>query len=327
MHIFITGIAGFIGQQTAKRALAKGWQVSGMEASAVAAQRTEKELGIPVFVGDISSQDDCNAALKTADIVLNTAAIVQEDGDWNQFRAVNVQGAMNIARSAIRVGVKQYIQLSSVMVYGFHYVPFITEEGLVSGDDNPYCQTKIEAEIALRRLHHNDFAVTILRPGDVYGPGSIPWVIRPLEMMKSWQFLYIDGGKGYFNYVYVDNLIDAIFLATDPKAYGQTFNITDGAVTNKVYFSQLAAMAGITWLPSLPGSVIKPASSLLSGIFERLGKPLRINAQAIRYMQRPHPYSNEKAKIRLGYQPVISLEKGLELTKNWLRSDRPELLT
>ena len=326
MHLFITGIGGFIGRQTARRALERGWTVTGMEANPDTAQEVREELGLEVAVGDISQQEDCNAALQKADVVLNTAAIVQEDGDWARFRAVNVQGALNVARSARRAGARQYIQLSSVMVYGFHYVPYITEEGLVSGDNNPYCQTKIESEIALKRMQADDFAVTIIRPGDVYGPGSVPWVIRPLEMMQQWQFMHIDGGKGCFNYLYIDNLIDAIFLATDAKAYGQTYTVTDGAVTNKEYFNALAEKAGVQWIPSVPSVLIKPAAGILSKVMEGMGRKLQINEQAIRYMLRPHPYSNEKIKKELGYRPKIDLQEGLRLTEEWLRTERSDLI-
>lgn len=326
MHLFITGIGGFIGKRAAELALEKGWEVSGMEASAQKALEAEKLLKVKVFQGDVSKAEDCNRALTKADIVLHTAAIVQEDGDWELFRMVNVEGTLNVARAAKRAGVKQFIHLSSVMVYGFHYVPYITEDGLVSGDQNPYCQTKIESEINLKRLKEDDFAITIIRPGDVYGPGSVPWVIRPLEMMKAWQFMHIDGGKGYFNYVYVDNLLDAIFLAMQPKAYNETFTVTDGAVTNKTYFTKLAQLGGYKWLPDVPAFLLKPVAGLLGGVMQALNRPLQVNEQAIRYMQRPHPYSNEKVKKVLGYHSAVSLEEGLNRTEAWLHQYRPDLL-
>jgi nucleoside-diphosphate-sugar epimerase len=327
MHLFITGIGGFIGKQTAKRALERGWKVSGIDANPDSAQMVQEEFGIDVAVGDISQQVDCNLALQQADVVLNTAAIVQEDGDWVRFRAVNVQGALNVARAAKRAGVKQYIQLSSVMVYGFNYVSHVTEEGLVSGDNNPYCQTKIESEIALKRMQADDFAITIIRPGDVYGPGSVPWVIRPLEMMRQWQFMHIDDGRGCFNFVYIDNLVDAIFLATNSKAYGQTYNVTDGAVTNKEFFNALAEMAGVKWIPSVPSFLVKPMASILSKLMKGVGRKFQVNEQAIRYMLRPHPYSNEKIKRELGYQPKIDLQAGLRLTEEWLKTDRSDLMS
>jgi len=327
MHLFITGVGGFIGKQTARRALQNGWTVSGMEANAGAAEKVREELGIEVSLGDISLQEDCNDALTKADVVLNTAAIVQEDGDWDRFRAVNVQGALHVARAAKRIGVRQYIQLSSVMVYGFHYIPYVTEEGLVSGDNNPYCQTKIESEIALKRMQADDFAITIIRPGDVYGPGSVPWVIRPLEMMQQRQFLHIDGGKGCFNYLYIDNLIDAIFLATDQKAYGHTFTVTDGAVSNKQYFNALAAIAGVKWIPSVPSVLLKPVSGILSKVMEVVGRKLQVNEQAIRYMLRPHPYSSEKIRRELGFRSNIDLQEGLRLTGQWLCKERSDLLS
>jgi nucleoside-diphosphate-sugar epimerase len=325
MHLFITGISGFIGRRAAERALEKGWTVSGMEANETAAQQTANKLGIQVFTGDVSRAEDCNNALQKADIVLHTAAIVKETGDWNRFREVNVDGTVNIARAAKRAGAKHFIHLSSVMVYGFHYPAYVTEEGPVNGDNNPYCQTKIESENALRRLENDGMTITIVRPGDVYGPGSVPWVIRPLEMMHQMQFFHIDGGKGYFNYVYVDNLLNAIFLIIEKKAAG-TFNVTDGAITNKEYFSALGALAGVSFIPDLPSMVIRPLSRVIEQVASWQKKEPLINQQAIRYMQRPHPYSSEKIRQHLGYQPEIDLAKGLALTRTWLLQERPDLL-
>jgi nucleoside-diphosphate-sugar epimerase len=75
MHLFITGIAGFIGRRAAERALEQGWTVSGLEAHATAAEKVAAELKIQVLVGDVSKAEDCNNALQKADIVLHTAAM------------------------------------------------------------------------------------------------------------------------------------------------------------------------------------------------------------------------------------------------------------
>ena len=60
---------------------------------------------------------------------------------------------------------------------------------------------------------------TVIRPTDVYGPGSRPWVILPLETMKAGRFLLPAHGKGIFSPVYIDELVspDKNFLSRNPN--------------------------------------------------------------------------------------------------------------
>ncbi len=237
MVIAISGICGFIGKRIAERALSHGYNVKGMDLDDKAIHFLKKTLFVDAFVGDITNVSHCHTLTANADIIIHTAALVKEDGDWEDFRHINVEGTLLLATSAKNNGVKQFVHLSSVMVYGFDFPPHCTEEATMNGDRNPYCTTKVEAEAAITPLGDENFGITILRPGDVYGPGSIPWIIRPLEMKSSMQFILPDHGNGVFNSLYIDNLIDAIFLCVEEKAYNKTYNVTDDSpVTNKVFF-------------------------------------------------------------------------------------------
>jgi len=80
---------------------------------------------------------------------------------------------------------------------------------VLADENNPYCQTKIEAEKEVLKLNKPDqpenFGVIVIRAGDVYGPGSIPWIVRPVQMMQQKLFAYANDGKGVMNHLYVDN--------------------------------------------------------------------------------------------------------------------------
>lgn len=327
MKIAISGIGGFIGKRAAEKALAKGWQVIGIESNRSIAKEISRALYIDVVKGDIRNEEDCQKAVDKADVIIHTAAVVKEDGNWDTFRAINVIGTENLAKAAKATGAKQFIHLSSVMVYGFHYPKNVDENGPLKGDNNPYCQTKIESEEKLKALADQYFHYTIIRPGDVYGPGSIPWVVRPLEMMKANQFMLIDGGKGYFNPVYIDNLIDAILTCIEQEAFDKTYNVTDNTpMTNQQYFGKLSELSGRSMLPSMPSALLKPLSGMYSKMASFLGIEAQVNPQAIRYMQRPYPYSSSRIRDELGFTSRVSFEKGMELTFNWLKKERPDLL-
>lgn len=228
-NLLITGAGGFIGKQLVEKALSLGYRVRGLEMNPARADELQREYDIDVILGSIADKETRTSALKNIGLVINTAAIMKESGDPEEFRKINVEATYQLADEAKKSGAKVFVQLSSVMVYGFHYPPFVTESGPVDGSASLYAQTKIEGENALLPLNQAPkFGVIILRPGDVYGPGSEPWVVRPLQIMDKGLFALPSGGEGIINLTYVDNLAKAVFLAIDKKVYGEVINITDG---------------------------------------------------------------------------------------------------
>ncbi len=319
--ILITGIGGFIGLRAAELAIEQGMQVRGLQHSAHKAKKAQK-LGAEVTIGSITDPAAAKQACQGVDIVLHTAAVAKESGALEHFREVNVGGTVNIATAARDAGAKTFVHLSSVMVYGFNYPDQVTEAGPLCGENNPYCQTKIEAEKELLQLNAPpDFGIIVIRPGDVYGPGSIFWIVRPLLLMRQRLFMLANGGRGIMNHVYVDNLIDAIFLAIEKEAYGEAFNITDGQETSwKEYFTCLAEIAGVPAPFSLPADVLKFLLRLRCLGNTVLGKKTDTLPEAINFLTRPHAYSISKARNLLSYEPKIDLAEGMQRTQEWLLS-------
>ncbi len=318
--ILITGIGEFIGLRTAQLAIAHGMKVCGMQSTADKAKKAQN-LGAKVIIGNITDSASAELACQGVDIVIHTDEIAKEGGSLEEFRKINVDGTINIAKAAKSAGVKTFIYISSGLVYGFNYPKNITEEGPLSGDNNPYCQTKIEAEKALLELNNSpDFGIIILRAGDVYGPGSIPWIVRPLTMMRQKLFAYAGDGQGIINHVYIDNLVTAIFLAIEKETYGEIFNITDGQETTwKEYFTCLAEMSGLPVPFSLPKDELKLFLKLRYQGQKLFRKQADILPEAVDFMTRPYAYSIEKARKNLSYEPKVNLEEGMRLTQEWVK--------
>jgi nucleoside-diphosphate-sugar epimerase len=317
----VTGIGGFIGLRMAFRAKERGMRVQGLDASPLAADLARRQ-GAEVVVGDVNDAAVVARAARGADVMFHTAAIIEEDGDMSAFRRVNVEGTRTVAEGARAEGVRQFVQLSSVMVYGFSYPRFVDEEGPFRGEGNPYCETKLESDrLALGFHAPGSFEVTVMRAGDVYGARSRPWVLRPLELMRKRIFFLIDGGRGTMNHVHVDNLLDAVFLALERGAAGQAFNVTDGAETTFAdYFGRLARMLGRNRLLSAPGSLVRRGFSLAGRAGARVGLKLPVSPAAVDFVCRPYPYGIERARRVLGYEPRIHLDEGLAEVESTLRS-------
>jgi len=316
----ITGIGGFIGLRMAERAREIGMEIQGLDFDPRVLEQV-RESGFKCFSGDVTNPEDCEQLCRGADIVFNTAATLDAKAPIEVARRINVRGAVNMAEAARKAGARYFVQLSSVMVYGYTYPPYVTEDGPLRGENNPYCQTKIEGERALMGLHQpGEFDVIIIRPGDVYGPRSQPWVLGPATMMSQGKFVAVKNNTGIMNHLHVDNLIDGIFLALEQDAGGETFNLTDGAETTfDDYFAYLEKFVGKK-STRLPAGVLRTLFGAIDFFCRLRNKPSPVDASILSIFMRPHPYSIEKARAQLGYEPRICLEDGMQEVKQHLKA-------
>ncbi|MUG96001.1 NAD-dependent epimerase/dehydratase family protein [Scytonema sp. UIC 10036] len=311
--LFITGIGNFIALRAAQVAIANGMKVRGLEASPLKAQKAQ-ELGVSVFIGSTNDEEVLEKACEGADIVFHTASMNEAGGCIDAFRTVNVDGTVKTATVAKKVGAKTFVHLSSVLVYGFRFPDNVTEEGSLCGENNPFCQTKIESEQEILKFNNpRDFGVILIRAGDIYGPGADVWILRPLKMMQKKKFVLINGGRGICNHVFVDNLIDGVFLAIEKETYGEAFNITDGCKTTwKEYYTQLAKIS------DCPPPMFSVPAVLAKARLRQQGKNADVLPETIDFITRTHSYSIEKARCVLGYEPRINLSEGMAQVREWL---------
>lgn len=322
--IAITGIGGFIGMRMAQHAINLGWIVQGIDLSPKGVQRACL-IGAHAIQGDINNPLALAEVFSGADLVFHTAAVVQEDGPRELYDRVNNQGTRTVCEAARAQGVKRLIHLSSIMVYGFNYPQNVTEEGPFDVAGNIYNETKLSSERIA--LGFNDpeqgFGVIVIRPGDVYGLGSVPWVMRPLEALQKNQFVLPDGGNGVINHVHVDNLIDGVLLAYQHDACGEAFNITDDQATAcNQFFIYLAKMVGQRRLITVPGWLMTRAVQVGDLLLPIFGMESPVKPSAVKFLQRKNKISCEKAKNRLGYKPKIHLEEGMRQLEVELRAAR-----
>ncbi len=275
--------------------------------------------GVEWIRGDIADPAAAARFARGLHSVIHTAARVQEDGPLEDFRHVNVKGSAVIAEAARSAGVRRFVQLSSVMVYGFDYHDGITESGPFDGANNPYCITKIESEAAVLAQSRPGFEVVVVRPGDVYGPGSVPWTLRPVRMMKRHQWLFVDSRRSLVNHVFIDNLVDAILLLEQVGEAGSAYNVTDGVrTTTREFFSFYQELLGIRYLPELPSSLALRALRVAERAATRFDKSLDVNASALAFVLRRGLVDSGRVR-QLGFRPRIALDAGMARTARWLR--------
>lgn len=313
--VFITGASGFIGKALSHYYREQGAIVSGLDFKA------DPEWG--VVAGDLAEPETWRDQLQGVDLVIHTAAIVSNTASIDLAWHVNVKGTVDLLNACAEAGVKRFLQLSSVAAYGFNFPDQVTEDHPLQPMGNTYVDTKIASEHAVLAFHSGGLVdCTIVRPGDVYGPGSRPWAIIPLEMIASGKFLLPAHGEGLFSPVYIDDLVRGIALAAGKdEGRGQIYNISgDGPVSCNEFFSYYARMLGSDKQLRM---VSTRAATLLAETGRRtvqlFGGHTEMGRGAVDMLSRTAGYSIEKARSQLGYKPEMGLQAGMEKTEAWAR--------
>ena len=154
-----------------------------------------------------------------------------------------VLGTRNVVEAAIANGAEAVVVVSTASVFGqprtampiderFPYRPVLGEYG----------RSKAKAErYALNRAKSSgNTRIVVINPSAVYGPSGPLFTEFPARAAREGGFSWIEEGRGKLNYVYVDNLIDALLLAAqNPKAHGERFIINDGVTTFRKFLAPL----------------------------------------------------------------------------------------
>ena len=311
-RVFITGAHGFIGRRLAERYRERGIEVRGVDVSD----------GDGVVAGDVSRPGDWQRHAEGADLVLNTAAVLTLAGDPAEVWNVNVLGTRMALDAAVSAGARRFVQFSSVLAFSWTFPDGVDERYPVRPNGAPYVDTKVASEQVVLQAHAaGEIEVTVVRPGDVWGPRSRPWTILPVEMAKQGKFMLPRGG--IFSPVYVDNLVDGVLLAAErDEGAGQVFTLTDGVgVPNEEFFGHLFRMLGKEGPRVLPRRALTPLAAGVD-VFSRVSRrENEMNANAVQYLARTGTYSIQKARRVLGYEPRVSLEEGFRRTEAWLRAE------
>ena len=315
--VFLTGANGFIARSVATKYREMGAEVCGIDFTAA------PDWG--VVSGDILQPENWKETLAGSDLVIHCAALVSNTCTMEDAWRVNVRGTKLVVDASIAAGVDLFVQVSSGAVYGFTYTDLMTEDAPLLPINHPYVDTKIASEHVVLAAHGSGkINCTIVRPTDIYGPGSRPWVVLPIEMLKAGKFLLPAYGRGIFSPLYIDDLVDGIILASGhEKGKGQIFNLGGNELpTCSEYFIRLARLVGKDKVTCIATPIANSLTDLLGGISRLTGKPSELGKNTMMMLARKNGLSIEKAKNLIGYAPKIDLDEGLVRVEAWLRETK-----
>ena len=298
MHIFITGIAGFLGSNLADYYLKKNFKVSGCDNLVGGSLENVDVNKINFFKADCEDFDMMKKITKNVDILCHAAAYAHEG--LSSFSPVlisnnNVTGSVSVFTAAIVNKIKRIVYCSSMARYGNIKTPFNEDDDLKPVD--PYGVSKVAAENILKILsktHHIQYNIAV--PHNIIGPKqkyddpyrNVVSIMINLMLQQRRPIIYGDGNQKR-TFSDIDDCIYCLDkLLTDPKITSQVVNIGP----DEEYIS-------------------------INELFRLLSNKLKFNLEPKYVEERPNEVkhatcSADKARKILSYKTSVSLDKSLD---------------
>ena len=311
--VLITGANGFIGNTLMRYYKQQGTAVIGVDLHG---------NGDDIIQGDIANPETISHLLEQCDVIVHTAALVSNAMKDSDMWRVNVLATRNLIAAAKHHKVRRFVQISSIVAYGNTAQGELDEDYPVHADGGSYVLTKLASEHAvLAAQASGGIEVVILRPGDVYGPGSRPWIIAPLEAIAKNQFMLPAKGEGFFRPIYVDDLIRGIDLAVrHPAAAGEIFNLScEGYITTKEYFASHYQWLGKKGPMLVSTKVALAVSAIASKVADLMGNLNEASPATVAQLATKSWFSIKKAERILGWKPEIAFEEGIKRSHQWAK--------
>ncbi len=312
--VLVTGANGFVGKPLCLALLEQGQAVR----KAVRGANRQVENCGTVAVGELNDQTDWTHALPGIKVVIHLAARVHVMNDTStdalaEFRRVNVEGALHLARQAVEAGVQRFIFISSIKVNGESTLsghPYTTED--LPAPVDPYGISKREAEDALRQLAiDTGLEVVIIRPPLIYGPGVKANFLSMIRLLDKGVPLPLGAIHNQRSLVALDNLLDLIITCIHhPAAANQTFLVSDGEdlSTPDLLQRTAAALGKKAWLLPVPGFLLAWGATLIGkqAVAQRLCGSLQVDIS--------------KTCTLLDWRPPVKVDEALRKTAHFYSS-------
>ena len=327
--ILITGASGFIGSFIVEEALRREMEVWAA-VRPTSSKRYLQDNRIHFIELDFGSKETLKRQLDghRFDYVVHAAGVTK-CLDKADFKRINTDGTRHLVDALIELGMplKRFVYLSSLSVYGaiHEHMPYqdITENDCPH-PNTAYGKSKLDAERYLDSIG-NDFPYIILRPTGVYGPRERDYFLMAQSINR-----HIDFAVGFsrqdITFVYVLDVVQAVFLAFDRGMSGRKYFLTDGEVYRSADFSDLLKKEmGIGWMLRIvaPVWLLRIVTFFGERISRLTHKPIALNDDKYNILrQRNWRCDIEPTVDELGYHPHYKLAQGVKLTVKWYKRHR-----
>ncbi|HEX4001150.1 MAG TPA: NAD-dependent epimerase/dehydratase family protein [Candidatus Acidoferrales bacterium] len=312
MNVCVTGGTGFIGRALVNRLLAGGVGVRVLARPSQRADALETQ-GAEVIRGSLMDTDAARA-FAGADVVYHAAAKVDGPGGEKTYFEANVRGTEQVLKACLAAEVKRVVYVSSIAVYGPIQSARPIDENTPS-DDAPeqrdlYAQSKIAADrLAIEFAQNTGLAVTILRPGIVFGPDrALP--IGLLGARLGNIGIVVGSRRQRIPLTYVENLIDAMEMAAaeEGRVPRQYIVIDDEDLTLGEYHAARDEMEKTRTL------FVSPQPFALAAKWKLLPRAGALSRRQVLRALEDRKYDTRRIREQLSWIPQVNLREAMRRT-------------
>ena len=329
-RILITGASGFIGSFIVEEALRRGFETWAAVRKS-SSREFLKDERIHFIELNLSSEEQLKKQLKDIqfDYVVHAAGVTKCLHKEDFFR-INTEGTKNLVRALLdlQMPLKRFVYISSLSIMGAirEKQPYqeIRERDKAQ-PNTAYGKSKLEAEQWLNMQKEKLFPFVILRPTGVYGPRERDYFM----MAKSIQS-HIDFAVGFkqqdITFVYVTDVVQAVFLALEKGETGRCYFLSDGEVYQSSTFSDLIRkeLGNPWWIRiTAPLWLLRIITFCGEYMGHLTGKVTALNNDKYNIMkQRNWRCDISPARQELGYEPQVKLEEGVHKSIEWYKKNK-----
>ncbi len=320
-RILITGANGFLG-----RSIFDLFQASGLSVLATDLGAVSSGVSNAFYrKADITKGEEIKPILENATTVIHAAGLAHvfspDANSGEKFRLINEIGTENVAAAAAEAGVRHFVLISSVSVYG-PYTDEAYDEQRLCDPVGPYAQSKYNAELRATKIaQKSGMALTIVRLATLYGEGDPGNVGRLIETIDKGCFFWVGNGSNRKSLLYKGDAARAVMAIIQRPASGvNIFNISAPPCTMREIVEGIGDALGKHPLPiQIPASLALLLSRCLSRIPNRHLGDLY---QTVKKWLVEDVYDTRRFEEAFNFQTKTNLKDGLKREVDWYKINR-----
>ena len=318
--VLVTGATGFIGKEIVRACLAEDFDV------VPAGNSKEQESNWSTYVrADLTVPDALSSVLDDVDCVVHSAGLAHQFKATKAdelFRKINADAVEYVARSVAQAGVKHFVLISSVAVYGENAKDKPDEESQCN-PRGAYATSKLEGEKrAVEICEAAKMRLTVLRPVAVYGEGDRGNVARLMRMIESGRFVFVGNGSNKKCLIHVSDVARACLAVIKSDGEGiEIYNVSSEPCTMREIVEEITdsldQRAPRIFVPSWLALPPLKIAAKLTYRFE----PLKTTLE--KWLS-DDIFDGNKFERDFNFQPAISLGEGLKREVDWLKRNKEQ---
>ncbi len=323
MKYLITGATGFIGPHLVERLVSQG-NFCRCLVRAGSEGKLPASPNIEIAEGDVTNPASLEGVADGMDRLLHLATLGHMSNytvTESMFQKINVQGAINVMKEALRSGVEKAVHTSSVAAVGIGEEVPVTEETPCK-PHHPYGRSKRDGERAVLEMVRNQgLPAAIVRFSMVYGPGDWRDILKIARMFKRGIYPKIGNRPKLTPLIHVKDAVEGLLLAAEKGAPGRIYHITNkrSEPFDKIGETIMDAL-GVRKIPiPVPEWIALAGASAVEKTFSLLGKAPPVSRKNIESTLADRVFSVQRAAEELGFDPAVDPEQGLRETVLWYK--------